>query len=92
MNIRSEPLDHCEACGTALYEGDMAYSYDDGPTFCWQHAPTWSDLKREQDQLIAEGLFDDLFDDGPEAAEGARQEVLKRIAAGDGDKHVGAPL
>jgi hypothetical protein len=89
--LLSEPLDHCEDCGRALYTGDMVFSYDDGPTFCWQHAPTWNDLKREQDELIATGVWEGLHDT-PEDAEGARQNVLDRIANGEGDKHVASPL
>lgn len=85
--FRREVMDHCEECGCDLREGDMAFSYDDGPTFCWQHAPTWNDLKREQDELIADGLWNDHFDD-PEQAVAERQVVPDRIANGEGDRRV----
>lgn len=90
-NLLAEVLDHCESCGRALYVGDMAFSYSDGPTFCWQHSPTWNDLKREQDELIADGTFEEAFE-GAENAQRARQNVLDKIAAGDGDKHVASLL
>ena len=76
----------CEVCSLVLIEGDQGFRYDDGPSTCATHSPTWSDHKREQDELIADGIFEDSFEDGPEAAEGARALVLQRIAAGDGDK------
>lgn len=85
--LLAEPLDHCEGCGRALFTGDMAFTYDDGPTFCWEHSPTWNDLKREQDELIECGLWVDLHE-SLEDAEGERNKVLARIANGEGDKHV----
>lgn len=91
MSIRTEVLDHCESCGRALYEGDMAYSYDDGPTFCWQHSPTWADVNREQLELIEAGVWGDHFD-SQEDADAARQAVLKRITSGEGDRRVARPL
>lgn len=86
-----EPLAHCESCGRPLFEGDMVFRYDDGPTMCWQHAPTWNELKSHQDELIADGIFESTF--GSEAAaRKARKEVLLRIANGEGDMHVASPL
>ena len=89
--VRRPVMDHCESCGCPLREGDMVFSYDDGPTFCWQHAPTWNELKAMQDELIADGIFDDAFGDAEEAKR-ARQEVLDRIAKGHGDRHVASIL
>jgi len=89
--VSNEPLDYCECCGRALHEGDMVFSYDDGPTMCWQHAPTWSELKSHQDELIAGGLFESAFG-GARAAKKAREEVLSRIANGEGDMRVASPL
>lgn len=89
--LLTEVLDRCESCSKPLYAGDMAFSYDDGPTFCWEHAPTWNDLKAEQDELIADGTWEGLHE-SPEDAEGARNKVLARIANGEGDKHVARPL
>lgn len=87
-----DPMYCCDTCGRGLFKGDLAFVYEDGPAFCEEHAPTWSDLKREQDELIAAGTFDDLFDEGKEEAEGARASVLKRIEAGEGDVRVSSPL
>lgn len=79
-----EVLDICEACSKPLFEGDMAFSYDDGPTFCEEHAPTWSDLKSMQDEAIAGGYWLENFDT-PEEAQEAIDSVLHHIAAGHGD-------
>lgn len=89
--LLAEPLDHCEDCNRPLYAGDMAFTYDDGPTFCWEHAPTWNDLKAEQDELIAAGLWVEMHET-PEDAEGNRKRVLARIANGEGDRRVAYPL
>jgi hypothetical protein len=78
----------CESCECKLYEGDMAFAYSDGPTFCEAHAPTWNDLKAMQDHDIADGTFLDAFDDA-EHARWARESVTGHVAAGQGDvKHV----
>ena len=90
-DTQAEALDHCESCGCALRKGDLAFTYDDGPTFCGEHAPTWNDLKREQDELIEAGVWVDLHEE-PEDAEAARANVLRHIAEGDGDKRVASPL
>jgi hypothetical protein len=36
---------NCETCGRLLLDGDMGYSFDDGPIFCAEHAPQWRDVK-----------------------------------------------
>lgn len=79
-----EVLDICEACSKPLFEGDMAFSYSDGPTFCEEHAPTWNDLKAMQDEQIADGTWADNFET-PEEAQEAIDSVLQHIAAGWGD-------
>jgi hypothetical protein len=73
----------CESCERPLYEGDSAFVYEDGPAFCEAHAPTWADLKNEQDEAIAAGDFGGWFEDDQRAHE-ARRYVLDKIDAGQG--------
>lgn len=63
-----EPWYCCEVCERPLYVGDLAAVDPDGVAFCERHAPTWLDVKREQDELIAAGKWGDLFDDDGEAS------------------------
>lgn len=84
-----EVLENCEHCERSLYEGDLVHACWDGPTFCESCAPTWLDLKAEQDDLIARGEFADHFEDGEDAAHRARDCVMSQIALGNGaKKHV----
>lgn len=78
-----EVMDVCETCSKPLFEGDLVFSYSDGPTFCATHAPTWNDLKDMQDEAIAGGFWLESFDE-PEHAQDARESVLAHIAAGKG--------
>lgn len=79
----------CETCRRLLLEGDLGFRYDDSPEFCEAHAPTWNDIKRDQDDMIAGGLFEDSYDGEPGAAQGYRDLVLRHIAEGRGDeRHV----
>lgn len=77
----------CETCNRPLFRGDMVFDYFDGPAFCEAHAPTWADIKNEQDELIAANEFGDLFEDA-ERATRARNNVLAKIAAGRGEERV----
>lgn len=82
-----EEVGICEHCEKKLYEGDKGFLYADGPILCEACAPTWNELKAEQDEGIRAGDFKDWFDE-PEDAEDARESVLAHIAAGEGDQRV----
>lgn len=77
----------CETCERKLYGGDKAFIYSDGPAFCETHAPTWNDLKAEQDELIAAGEWGGLFADDEEASHAA-SNVERIIAEGRGAEAV----
>lgn len=77
----------CDQCGRALFVGDRAFSYDDGPMFCEQHAPTWTERREELDDLKRDGIFVDSFE-SPEDAEATDALVDKRIAEGRGDERI----
>ncbi len=87
-----EALETCESCGKPLFEGDMAFVFDDGPTYCEEHAPTWNDLKAMQDEMVSDGsAFEDHFEE-IEHAQDARNLVAGRIADGQGDSKYVRPL
>lgn len=81
----ADVLGTCEHCMRLMFEGELGFRYEDGPIMCEACAPTWSDLKVEQDELIVSGNFEDSYEDA-EAAKDARESVLGHIEAGDGDK------
>ena len=56
-----EILETCETCDKPLFAGDMVFAFEDGPTYCEAHAPTWNDLKTMQDEMVADGI---AFDTG----------------------------
>lgn len=87
-----EVLETCESCSKPLFAGDLVFSFEDGPTYCEAHAPTWNDLKTMQDEMVADGsAFEDHFEE-VEHAQDARNLVIGRIVDGQGDSKYVWPL
>lgn len=61
----------CEECGTLIFEGEHYYSYEDGPTFCAEHAPTRAELKEGAKEAL-------LYSDGDEEASEALRSFIRQ--------------
>lgn len=67
-------IERCEDCGAELYEGDLGYAYQDGPTFCAKHAPTWREHR--------DGWIECGRDDDPERFDAVMSAAATREAVG----------
>lgn len=86
--LESEIIDRCEGCSKALYEGDLAHTYDDGPSLCEPCAPTFASLKVQYDKDAASGALPEICGSS-EAASAALALVTAKVDAGEGHlKHV----
>ena len=74
-------LRKCESCGAYITDGDMAFHYEDGPSFCVEHAPTWSETEKQLIELLATGELDN---EDTEATEASLARVRAIIAEGRG--------
>lgn len=79
-----DDLEKCEGCGAYILEGDKAFRYDDGPSLCETHAPTWSDLKKSLEGDLSITAADDTEE--RERIQESLKAIDTHIAAGDGDK------
>ena len=68
---------HCESCNTLLIPGDPVCHCDDAGLFCKDCAPTWADVKKQNEERLADP--DELE---PEACALALKHIAERVAAG----------
>lgn len=80
-----EIVDRCESCSAPLHVGDLHFAYRDGPVFCEACAPTWSDMRDMHDEMRADGIFEQSFED-PYDAGTAEMEVKLALLAGGGER------
>lgn len=70
----------CETCDRLIFEGEQGFTYEDGPTFCADHAPTWTNMLA----MALESKPEDY--DEPEDREAAIAHAQAHISDGQGDQ------
>lgn len=80
MSEQAEILATCETCGKHLYQGDQYFSFDDGPDFCGNHAPTIADCTRMNEEFLA---LPDQDEEDREDANISIANLKVRLAAGE---------
>lgn len=80
-----DDLGQCEECSCFIAPGEKRFSYEDGPTFCAEHAPTFNELRASAagDLTIAQeaGNAEEIADLTQYLA-----RMDEKIAAGRGDE------